>query len=64
MGATLKNEFGKITYNDHTIALIAGVSATESYGLVGMSQKSITDMLAGLFRGDNLKKGVDVTTDD
>jgi len=63
MGATLKNDFGTVSYTDNTIALIAGVSATESYGLVGMSQKSVTDMLAGLFRSDNLKKGVDVITD-
>lgn len=63
MGATLKNQYGKIDFTDNTIALIAGVNATESYGLVGMSQKSMTDMIAGLFRGDNLQKGVAVETD-
>lgn len=64
MSAIVKNKFGSITYNESFIATIAGVSATECYGLVGMSQKNITEMITNLFKGDNLQKGVRIKTDE
>ena len=63
MSATLKTDLGKIEYNEPYIASIAGYSALECYGLVGMSQKNITEMISNLFKGDNLKKGVKLKTD-
>ena len=63
MSATLKTDLGKIEYNEPYIASIAGYSALECYGLVGMSQKNITEMISNLFKGDNLKKGVKIKTD-
>ena len=63
MSAALKNDLGTITYTEDYVASIAGISAMECYGLVGMSQKNITEAITNLFKGDNLKKGVKVKTD-
>ncbi|MEF9864486.1 MAG: Asp23/Gls24 family envelope stress response protein [Christensenellaceae bacterium] len=64
MSAILKNDLGKIAYSEDYVASIAGISATECYGLVGMSQKNIGEALTNLFKSDNLKKGVRVKTDE
>ncbi|MBC5647075.1 Asp23/Gls24 family envelope stress response protein [Christensenella tenuis] len=63
MSASLKIDLGTVTYTEDYIASIAGYSALECYGLVGMSQKNITEMISNLFKGDNLKKGVRIKTD-
>ncbi len=65
MSAILKNNYGKITYEDDYIATIAGISATECYGLVGMSDKHIGETIANFFSGSggNLKRGVKIKTD-
>lgn len=63
MSAVLKNNYGKIIYDENCISAIAGISATECYGLVGMSEKNIGDMITNLFKSGNLQKGVKVKTD-
>ncbi len=40
MSASLKVDLGTVTYTEDYIASIAGYSALECYGLVGMSQKT------------------------
>lgn len=63
MSAVLKNNYGKITYEDSYLATVAGINATECYGLVGMSDKHLGDTIKNLFSGSNLSKGVKVKTD-
>ncbi len=63
MGAVLKNNYGTITYDDRCISTIAGISATECYGLVGMSQKNAASAIANLFKSGDLEKGVHIKTD-
>lgn len=63
MSAVLKNQYGTITYEDNYVANLAGLSATESYGLVGMNDKHIGEAIIGLFTSNSMKKGVDITTD-
>lgn len=43
MPARTKNEYGHIDIDDNVIATIAGLSAMESYGIVGMASKNATD---------------------
>lgn len=64
MSAVLQNNRGKIVYSDDCISSLAGVAATECYGVVGMSSKKATDGIVQLLKGENLKKGVIVTTDN
>ncbi|NLI59981.1 MAG: Asp23/Gls24 family envelope stress response protein [Clostridiales bacterium] len=47
---------------DEVIATLAGVSAIECYGIVGMASKRATDGIVELLGRENLSKGVKVYT--
>ncbi|NLJ41417.1 MAG: Asp23/Gls24 family envelope stress response protein [Clostridiales bacterium] len=47
---------------DDVIAVLAGISAIESYGIVGMASKRATDGIVELLGRENLSKGVRVYT--
>ena len=64
MSATLQTEKGTITYSDDFIARLVGITATECYGVVGMSAQKATDGIMELLKGENLKKGVKIFTDE
>lgn len=64
MAAELITELGKITMSDDLIANVAGYAAVENYGIVGMNAKKAADTLVELFKIDNLKRGVKVTSID
>ena len=61
MSATLQTEHGKIVYSDDYISRIVGVAATECYGVVAMAVSKASDTL---FKKDNPKRGVRITTDE
>lgn len=54
----VENEMGIIDINADVIASIAGVSATECYGLVGMASRSATNDIVNILKRENLSKGV------
>ncbi len=60
MPAYLNNDNGNIDIDDNVIATIAGLSAMESYGIVGMASKNATDGFFDLLKWDNLSRGVKV----
>ena len=43
MPARTNNDYGYINIDDSVIATIAGLSAMESYGIVGMASQKATD---------------------
>lgn len=57
------NQYGHINIDDNVIATIAGLSAMESYGIVGMASKNATDGFFELLKKDNLSKGVKISTE-
>ncbi|AVM66693.1 MAG: Asp23/Gls24 family envelope stress response protein [Fenollaria massiliensis] len=57
------NDLGTINIADNVIAKIAGLSAMESYGIVGMSAIDAKDGFYNLLNMENLSKGVKVSTD-
>lgn len=59
-----QTEFGDILIDDNVIAKIAGISAMESYGIVGMASKNATDGLFELLKFDYLSKGIKVYSND
>ena len=63
MPARTNNEYGYINIDDNVIATIAGLSAMESYGIVGMASKNATDGFFELLKWDNLSKGVKIFAD-
>lgn len=63
MGLKVVNEFGTIDINNEVISTVAGASAVECYGLVGMASASGSNGIANLLKRENLSKGVKVTFD-
>ncbi|GFN36365.1 Asp23/Gls24 family envelope stress response protein [Tepidimicrobium xylanilyticum] len=60
MPARAKNDYGYIDIDDNVIATIAGLSAMESYGIVGMASKKAKDGFFELLKRENLSKGVKI----
>jgi uncharacterized alkaline shock family protein YloU len=64
MAAKINTELGVISIDENVIATIAGISAMECYGIVGMASKNATDGLFELLKSDYLTKGIKVYTKD
>jgi uncharacterized alkaline shock family protein YloU len=60
LGKDMSTQLGQINISDEVIAIIAGISAMECYGLVGMASRNIQDGIAELLGRDNLSRGVEV----
>lgn len=64
MSARKTNSLGEIVISDEVMATLAGISAIECYGIVGMASKRATDGIVELLGKENLSKGVKVHTQD
>ncbi len=65
MTIELTNQLGKITVSNDVVATIAGISAMEVFGLVGMaSRKQLKDGIAELLGRENLSRGIEVRTEN
>lgn len=59
------NDLGKIEIADEVITTIAGAAALNCYGLVGMASRSqLKDGISELLGRENLRKGIEIRTDD
>lgn len=63
MAKTISNKDGNIFIDDQVLATIAGISAMESYGIVGMAAKSTTENIFQLLKLENFTKGIEVETE-
>ena len=64
MRSKIRNELGVICVENEVIARLAGLSAMECYGVVGMAARNITDGLVHLLKIESLTKGVRIRTQD
>jgi uncharacterized alkaline shock family protein YloU len=64
MSFKIKNEYGTITISSEVIARVAGMTAMECYGIVGMAAKNVRDGLVHLLKLESLAKGVRITPKD
>ena len=64
MAAIKKNSLGEIIISNEVLARLAGISAMECYGIVGMASKRATDGIVELLGMENLTRGVKVHTQD
>lgn len=64
MGKEFINSLGKIEISEEVISTIAGASAVECYGLVGMASRKISDGFVDLLGRENLARGVVVSVQD
>lgn len=64
MDVTIPTEKGNITIDNQVIATIAGISAMESYGVVGMASKNAADGIFQLLKFENLTRGIEVNSEN
>ncbi|BAC13471.1 Asp23/Gls24 family envelope stress response protein [Oceanobacillus iheyensis] len=65
MSIELNTNDGQVTITTDVIATIAGGTAVECYGIVGMASKSqIKDGIAEMLRKENYSRGIVVRQDD
>jgi len=64
MSAKIENQYGVITIDTEVIARIAGITAMECYGIVGMAAKNVKDGIFQLLKVESLTKGIKVSIDE
>ncbi len=64
MSAKINNEMGQITIDNEVIARVAGLAATDCYGVVGMAIKGVKDGIVHLLKKDSLTKGIGISVDE
>ncbi|WP_339063415.1 Asp23/Gls24 family envelope stress response protein [Tepidibacillus marianensis] len=65
MAIEVTTDLGKVFISDEVVATVAGISAMEVFGLVGMaSRKQLKDGISELLGRENLGRGIEVRTED
>lgn len=64
MKGRINNKLGEIQINSDVIALYAGMTAVECFGIVGMAAVSMKDGLVKLLKRESLTKGINVELED
>lgn len=61
MSAKLENQYGTINIENEVIARIAGLTAIDCYGIVGMAAKNVKDDIFQLLKVESLTKGIKIS---
>ena len=64
MKGCINNKMGQIQIDTDVIALYAGTTAVECFGIVGMAAVSMKDGLVKLLKRESLTHGINVTIND
>ena len=64
MKGRINNKLGEIQINPDVIALYAGTTAVECFGIVGMAAVSMKDGLVKLLKRESLTHGINVQIND
>ena len=64
MSAKLENQYGTISIENEVIARIAGLTAVDCYGIVGMAAKNMKDGLDQLLKRESLTKGIRINVNE
>lgn len=64
MKGCINNKMGQIQIDTDVIALYAGTTAVECFGIVGMAAVSMKDGLVKLLKRESLTYGINVTIND
>ncbi len=63
MSINVTNKYGVVSIADEVIATIAGLSAIECFGIVGMAAKNVKDGIFQLLKKESLTKGIKIYGD-
>ena len=61
MKARIMNKLGEIQISSEVIAMYAGITAVECFGIVGMAGVNVKDGLVRLLKMDSITRGISVT---
>lgn len=64
MKGRIDNKYGSIQIDPEVIAMYAGTTAVECFGIVGMAAVSMKDGLVKLLKRESLTKSINVTIRD
>ncbi|MFR5602003.1 MAG: Asp23/Gls24 family envelope stress response protein [Lachnospiraceae bacterium] len=64
MKGRINNKLGEIQISSEVIALYAGTTAVECFGIVGMAAVSMKDGLVKLLKRESLTHGINVMVED
>lgn len=64
MKGRIDNKYGSIQIDPEVIAMYAGTTAVECFGIVGMAAVSMKDGLVKLLKRESLTHGINVTIND
>lgn len=64
MAVIQQKSLGKIVYSDEFISNLAGLATMDCFGIVGMASQKAMDGIVELLKGENLNKGVKITTEN
>ena len=64
MSAKLENQYGTISIENEVIARVAGFTAIDCYGIVGMAAKNVKDGLVQLLKRESLTKGIKINVNE
>lgn len=64
MSAKLENQYGIINIENEVIARIAGLTAIDCYGIVGMAAKNVKDDIFQLLKVESLTKGIKISVQE
>lgn len=64
MKGRISNKLGEILINPEVIAIYAGTTAVECFGIVGMAAISMKDGLVKLLKKESLTHGINVGIED
>lgn len=59
-GNVLETPYGEVVLSEEVLANIAGISAVECYGLVGMASRKLKDGINEMLKKEDLRKGVEI----
>ena len=64
MSAKLENQYGTISIENEVIARVAGLTALDCYGIVGMAAKNVKDGIVQLLKRESLTKGIKISVNE
>ena len=64
MKGRINNKLGEIRIGSEVIALYAGMTAVECFGIVGMAAVSMKDGLVRLLKRESITKGINVRIEE